>query len=76
MNRVTENGKMLFLYEYHTTLSSDEVTIFKKEAEYSISASLNNGKQWYSSADNINDLFEILSISFSHSAIDKVLTKQ
>lgn len=76
VNRVIENGKMLFLYEYHTTLSSDEVTIFKKEAEYSISASLNNGKQWYSSADNINDLFEILSISFSHSAIDKVLTKQ
>ena len=76
INRVSENGKLMYLYEYHTTLSSDDETIYKKEAEYSISASLNNGKQWYSSADNINDLFEILSISFSHSAIDKVLTKQ
>jgi hypothetical protein len=76
VNRVTENGKILYLYEYHTTLSSDEVTIYKKEAEYSVSASLNNGKQWYSSADNINDIFEILSISFSRAAIDKVLTKQ
>ena len=76
INRVSENGKLMYLYEYHTTLSSDDETIYKKEAEYSISASLNNGKQWYSSADNINDLFEILSISFSRSAIEKVLSKQ
>lgn len=76
LNRINENGKMLYLYEYHTMLSSSEDTIFKKEAEYSVAASLNNGKQWYSSADNINDIFEILSISFSREAIDKVLTKQ
>lgn len=76
MNRVSENGKMLYLYEYHTTLSSDKETIYKKEAEYSVGASLNNGKQWHSSADNISDIFELLSISFSRSAIEKVLTKQ
>jgi hypothetical protein len=66
----------MYLYEFHTTLSSDEETIYKKEAEYSVGVSLNNGKQWYSSADNVNDLFEILSISFSRSAIESVLSKQ
>lgn len=76
INRVSENGKLMYLYEYHTTLSSDEETIYKKEAEYSVGVSLNNGRQWYSSADNINDLFEILSISFSRSAIENVLSKQ
>ena len=76
INRVSENGKLMYLYEYHTTLSSDDETIYKKEAEYSVGVSLNNGRQWYSSADNINDLFEILSISFSRSAIEKVLSKQ
>lgn len=76
INRVSENGKLMYLYEYHTTLSSDDETIYKKEAEYSVGVSLNNGKQWYSSADNINDLFEILSISFSRSAIENVLSKQ
>ena len=76
MNRVSENGKLLYLYEYHTTLSSDEATIYKKEAEGSVSVSLNNGRQWFSTTANINDLFEILSISFSRSAIEKVLSKQ
>lgn len=76
VNRVSENGKLMYLYEFHTTLSSDEETIYKKEAEYSVGVSLNNGKQWYSSADNVNDLFEILSISFSRSAIESVLSKQ
>ena len=76
VNRVSENGKLMYLYEFHTTLSSDDETIYKKEAEYSVGVSLNNGRQWYSSADNINDLFEILSISFSRSAIESVLSKQ
>ena len=76
INRVSENGKLMYLYEYHTTLSSDDETIYKKEAEYSVGVSLNNGRQWYSSADNINDLIEILSISFSRSAIENVLSKQ
>lgn len=76
INRVSEKGKLMYLYEYHTTLSSDKETIYKKEAEYSVGVSLNNGRQWYSSADNINDLFEILSISFSRSTIESVLSKQ
>lgn len=75
INRVTDRNGMLYLYEYHTILFSETDTIFKDEAEYSIAASLNNGRKWYTSANSIEENFEILGISFSRNAIDKVLTK-
>ena len=75
MNRVKEGNGLLYLYEYHTILFSETDTIYKDEAEYSIAVSLNNGKKWYNSANSIEENFEILGISFSRNAIDKVLTK-
>jgi hypothetical protein len=75
MNRVKEGKGLLYLYEYHTFLYSETDTIVKDEAEYSIAASLNNGKKWYNSTNSIEENFEILGISFSREAIDKVLTK-
>ena len=75
MNRVKEGKGLLYLYEYHTFLYAETDTIVKDEAEYSIAASLNNGKKWYNSTNSIEENFEILGISFSREAIDKVLTK-
>lgn len=75
MNRVKEGNGLLYLYEYHIVLYSETDTIYKDEAEYSIAASLNNGRKWYNSANSIEENFEILGISFSRNAIDKVLTK-
>lgn len=75
MNRVKEGNGLLYLYEYHTALYSETDTIYKDEAEYSIVASLNNGRRWYNSANSIEENFEILGISFSRNAIDKVLRK-
>ena len=76
MNRVKEGNGLLYLYEYHTVLFSETDTIYKDEAEYSIAASLNNGRTWYNSANSIEENFEILGISFSRNAIEKVLTKK
>lgn len=76
MNRVKEGNGLLYLYEYHTVLYSETDTIYKDEAEYSIAASLNNGGKWYNSANSIEENFEILGISFSRNAIDKVLTQE
>lgn len=75
MNRVKEGSGLLYLYEYHTALYSETDTIYKDEAEYSIAASLNNGRKWYNSANSIEENFEILGISFSRNAINKVLTQ-
>ncbi|MCR5044728.1 MAG: hypothetical protein K6A93_11475 [Bacteroidaceae bacterium] len=74
-NRVREGNKLLYLYEYHTVLYSDSSCIYKQEAEYSVAVSLNNGKKWYSTPNGINDLWEILSYSFSEQSIDQVLRK-
>jgi len=75
-NRVKEGTGLLYLYEYHTVFYSESDTIFKKEAEYAVCASLNNGGKWYSTADGIEDIFRVLGISFSKEAIDEVLTKK
>ncbi len=77
-NRVKEGDGILYLYEYHNTLISETDTIFKKEAEYSIAASLDNGNTWYAinpEGGDLNEVFEILGVSFSHKAIDEVLTE-
>ena len=76
MNRVKEGDRLLYLYEYHTILYSEKDTLVKDEAEYHIAASLNNGKKWYVTANSVEENFEILGISFSADAIDKVLTKK
>lgn len=76
INRVKEGDGLLYLYEYHTILYSETDTIYKKEGEFSIAASQNNGKKWYSTANSIEENFEILGISFSRKAIDEVLTKK
>ena len=75
MNRVKEGSGLLYLYEYHTILFSETDTIYKEEPEYSVAVSLNNGRKWYTSANSIEENFEILGISFSRNAINKVLTK-
>lgn len=78
-NRVSEGDGVLFLYEYHNTLISETDSIFKEEAEYSVAASLNNGKTWYAitpEGGDWNQIFKLLEISFSHKAIDEVLTEK
>lgn len=75
MNRVKEGNGLLYLYEYHNVLYSETDTIVKDEAEYSVAASLNNGKKWYNSANSIEENFKILGISFSKKAIEDVLTQ-
>lgn len=77
-NKFKENGGILYLYEYHTTLYSNTDTIYKKEAEYSVAASIDNGETWYQvapSGGSWDDVFDILEIRFSHQAIDKVLSR-
>jgi hypothetical protein len=78
-NVVRENKGILFLYEYHNTLISETDTIFKEEAEYSVAASLDNGKTWYAispEGGDWNQIFKLLEIRFSHRAIDEVLTER
>lgn len=74
-NKVKEGNGLLYLFEYHTILCSEEDTIVNIEPEYSVAVSLDNGNKWFVSASNIEDNFDILGISFSWEAIDKVLSK-
>ena len=75
MNRVKEKDGLLYLYEYHDVLYSEKDTIYKKEAEYSLAVSLNNGNKWYNSANSIKENIEILGSIFSNESIDKVFKK-
>lgn len=78
-NRVRENNGILYLYEYHNTLMSEVDTVYKKEAEYSVAASIDNGKTWYAISPEGGDwseIFKLLEVRFSHKAIDEVLTER
>lgn len=73
-NRVKENNKLLYLYEFHTFICTDNDTIIRNDPEYAIAASLDNGHKWYSTGNSIEENFELLSISFSNNSIEKALT--
>ena len=75
VNRVKEGNKLLYLYEYHTILYNETDTIYKDEAEYSVIVSLNNGNTWYATSNNIDEIFELLSMRFNRNSIEEVLTK-
>lgn len=75
-NKVKEGNGLLYLYEYHIILCSEEDTIVKIEPEYFVAVSLDNGNKWFVGANSIGENFDILGLSFSWEAIDKVLSKQ
>ena len=78
-NRVREKNGILYLYEYHNTLISETDTIYKKEADYSVAVSLDNGNTWYAISPEGGDwgeVFKLLEVRFSHKAIDEVLTER
>ena len=75
INRVKEGQKLLYLYEYHTMLYNETDTIYKKEAEYSVVVSLDNGKTWYSTSNDTDDTYDLLSMKFNKASIDNVFSK-
>ena len=75
INRVREGNKLLYLYEYHSMLFNKTDTIFKEETEYSVVSSLDNGKTWYATNNNMEEIYEILGLRFKKSSIDEVFAK-
>lgn len=70
------NGCLLFLYEFHTLLSSDNITIAKDEPGYAVAVSLDNGVNWYSvTSPNINEVKSLLRIRFPEDIIESLLRK-
>lgn len=75
INRVREGNKLLYLYEYHSMLFNKTDTIFKEETEYSVVSSLDNGKTWYATNNNMEEIYEMLGLRFKKSSIDEVFAK-
>ncbi len=50
-------------------------TIFKKETEYSVVSSLDNGKTWYATTNDMEEVYEMLELKFKKSSIDEVFAK-
>lgn len=50
-------------------------TIFKEETEYSVVSSLDNGKTWYATNNNMEEIYEMLGLRFKKSSIDEVFAK-
>lgn len=75
INRVREGNKLLYLYEYHSMLFNKTDTIFKKETEYSVVSSLDNGKTWYATTNDMEEVYEMLELKFKKSSIDEVFAK-
>lgn len=70
------NGCLLFLYEYHTLLSSDNITIARDKPEYAIAVSLDNGVNWHSvTSTDMNEVKSLLGIRFSNNIIESLLKK-
>lgn len=74
-NKVKEGNRLLYQYEFHTILCSEEDSIVNIEPEYCVAVSFDNGNKWFISDASIEENYEILGISFSGEAIDKVLSK-
>ena len=75
INRVREGNKLLYLYEYHSMLYNKTDTIYKIEKEYSVISSIDNGKTWYATTNNMDEVYEMLGLRFKKSSIDEVFTK-
>ena len=71
-NKTTKEirDKLPLLYE-----KSLEGMISEKETEYSVVSSLDNGKTWYATTNDMEEVYEMLELKFKKSSIDEVFAK-